>query len=309
MPVRDAGVVDAGGPTAGALPDPCEGQGPFGNPLTNVKTPEEVATGFGFIEGPVWHAGLGVLFFSDMDFGDERPDGVASKIWRLTPPGQVEVFVADSGSNGIAITDEGALLAATHDAQTLSYFDPLSGARRTLALDYEGKAFNSPNDLVLHRSGSVFFTDPDWQLRPREAAIDFTGVYRYREGRPVELIWSALRKPNGIALSPAEDVLYVGSNDNNVLVFPVAADGTPGVPRIFASPGPSDGMTVDCAGNLYVTSAEVVVYTPEGGEVGRIALPKRPSNVAFGGPDARTLYITARESLYRVRLAVPGRPY
>lgn len=304
------GGLDAGRDSGPHVPtgSVCPAAVSKGDPLAGAAQPMMVRAGFNFIEGPVWHAELGVLFFSDMDFSDSGPSGVASRIHRFTPPDGFEVFIESSGSNGLALTLDGKLLAATHDQQTLSVFDPVSGARTTRTLSYQGKAFNSPNDLVVRSDGNIYFTDPDWQLPPRASETMMTGVYRVNPAGAVSLVIGTLDKPNGIALSPAEDVLYVGSAGADVLSFPVAADGQVGASTVFASPGASDGMAVDCAGNLYVTAGAVVVYRPDGGEWGRLTVPS-PSNLAFGGPERRTLYITAQQTLFAVELAIPGMPY
>lgn len=124
------------------------------------------------------------------------------------------------------------------------------------------------------------------------------------------LVSDALDKPNGIALSPDEQTLYVGSSGADVLAYPVAADGSTGTPSVLASPGGSDGMTVDCAGNLYVTSGgEAKVLSPDGDALFAIDVAETPSNVAFGGANRRTLYITAGTGLYSIELEIPGLPY
>ena len=162
----------------------------------------------------------------------------------------------------------------------------------------------------MRSDGSVYFTDPDWQLGARTSQTGFTGVYRASTDLEVTLITDALGNPNGIALSPDERTLYVGSAGNDVLAFPVDADSSVGAPSVFASPGASDGMGIDCAGNLYVAAGtEVRVYSPAGAELGVIAVAQTPSNVAFGGSDHQTLYVTAQSGLYSIHLQVPGLPY
>jgi gluconolactonase len=270
---------------------------------------------FGFLEGPVWIAEEGVLLFSDMDMGNAGALGPPARIRRLRPPSTFDVFVQTSNSNGLALWQGNALLAATHDTQSLSLFKLDSGARTELAVLADGKHFNSPNDLTVRSDGTVYFTDPDWQIASRPSETMKTGVYRLppplRENaaNSALLVDGTLDKPNGIALSPDERTLYVGSSGNEIWKYAVQADGSLGQRTMFATTGSSDGLTIDCAGNVYVTSGTVEVFAADGMRRGEITLGGQPSNVAFGGADRKTLYITAGSRLYSVKLNVPGYPY
>jgi gluconolactonase len=220
------------------------------------------------------------------------------------------VFIDNSGSNGLAVDDQG-LVACTHDTQTLSRYDLTSKERSVFVADYQGKHFNSPNDVALHSKGYVYFTDPDWQLGPRPNQTGVTGVYFRNGGGEVTLIDGELPKPNGVTLSPDETRLYVGASNGEISVYPVLADGSVGARTKFASVAEPDGMAVDCAGRLYVAShgpGEVVVLSPEGAVVSRIAVAPRATNVAFGGPDHKTLLITAGTGVYSVDGSVAGFP-
>jgi len=278
-------------------------------PEASARTATLVQGGFGFIEGPVWLASKGVLLFSDMDMGNSTPNGPPSRIRRLMPPASFDVFLEGSNSNGLAVDGNDDVLACTHDTQALSRFDADTGARTDLPVLYQGKALNSPNDLAVASDGTVYFTDPDWQLAPRTSQTGFTGVYRRTPTGELLLIDDSLPNPNGIALSPDETTLYVGANESDVFAYTVQSDGAATDRRVFASPGASDGMTVDCAGNVYVSAATVRVFAPDGQALGEISVAQTPANVAFGGADRRTLYITARSGLYAIGLRVPGRPY
>lgn len=281
------------------------------DPLAGSPVPQLIQSGFGFIEGPVWLADQSVLVFSDLDFPATGADGSPSRMRRFTPPSTFDVFVESSNSNGMALDIDGQLLAGSQDIRSLSRFDPETGERTLIDLRYEDHRFNSPNDLVVRSDGTVYFTDPSYQLAPRMAEIDSTGVYRVGPDRAaVSLVTDALEEPNGIALSPDESTLYVGSAANEVYAYPVADDGTTGAGTVFAAPGGSDGMAVDCAGNLYVTADDLVhIYAPDGEKRGAVTIPPGPSNLAFGGPNRTTLFITAQDSLYSIELAVPGLPY
>lgn len=240
--------------------------------------------------------------------------GPPAMIRRLSPPAAFSVFAPSSNSNGLALDAEGRILAATHDNQGLSWFDAATGARTPIEVRSSGKHLNSPNDLAVRSDGTVYLTDPDYQ-RGARAEEAKKGLYRLRPPlmasgtNEASLIDGTLTQPNGVALSPDEKTLYVGSSGPEIWKFAVAADGSLSDRTKFAETGPSDGLTVDCAGNLYVTSGEVEVFAPDGTRLGGIALDGTPSNVAFGGSDRKTLYITAGAQLYSIQMNVPGFPY
>jgi gluconolactonase len=292
------------------LPSFCDGAGDAPPPghderLTRVKD------GFVFVEGPIWSDALGAFLFSEMDFDHEGKNGPPSKIHRLVLPSSVDVFIADGGSNGLAIDEQG-LVACTHDTQTLTRFDLVTKARSVFAADYQGKHFNSPNDVALHSKGYAYFTDPDWQLGDRKNETGMTGVYLRKPTGEVVLIDGGLDKPNGVTLSPDETRLYVGSSSGVVQWYPVLSDGSVGKREALAEVKEPDGMAVDCAGRLYVAShapGEVVVLSPEGKTLSVIKVAPRATNVAFGGPDHKTLLITAGTGVYSVHSDMPGFPY
>jgi gluconolactonase len=274
-----------------------------------------VKGGFKFLEGPVWFANLGVLFFSDMNFHEKNDNGPPSLMHRLTPPSTVEDFIPASGTNGLAIAPDGRILAATHDIQSLAKFDPISKARTNIDLAYQGKHFNSPNDLAVRSDGNVYFSDPSYQLGSRTSETTTTGVYRVSPAGEVLLVDDKQRQPNGITLSVDETTLYVSNGQGTIVKYAVSADGSTGPPAKFVDAS-SDGMTKDCAGNLYTTNANqqtVDVYDPAGAKIGSITGVAACTNVAFGGADRKTLYITAGPdqsgALYSVQLEVSGYPY
>ena len=279
---------------------------------------ERVATrlqgGFGFLEGPLWIAEQGILLFTDMDFSaPASASGPPARIRRFTPPNTFDVWVEQGNSNGLALGVDQDVIACSHDVQSLSTFDRQTRARSPLPLLYQGDHFNSPNDVTVRSDGSIYFTDPDWQIGTRDSETGMTGVYRKPPMGDVELVIGTVYRPNGIALSPDERTLYVGSAENDVLRFAVGDDGSVGASEVFVSPGASDGFAVDCAGNLYVTTGAVVkVFAPDRTDLGTITLPpggNNPSNAAFGGPASTTLFITAGSALYSIELLVMGLPY
>lgn len=284
---------------------------PYPNPLPAAPVATRLRDDFLFTEGPLWVASEGVLLFSDTDFStSSNPNGPEVKIRRLTPPDTFDVFIPSSGSNGLALANDGRVLAATHDTQSLAYFDPSSGARENIDLSYRGKAFNSPNDLAVRSDGTVYFTDPDYEIGPRVSETRVFGVYRVSARGRVSLIDGRVARPNGIALSPDERTLYVAGREADLYRYDLDEDGNyVGEREVFASPGEGDGLTVDCAGNVYVTALSVKVYDPEGVQLGEIVAGEKATNVAFGGPNQTTLYITSQNELYSIELNVPGRSY
>lgn len=293
-----------------ALPDFCAGAGSAPPPGASAR-PTLLKDGFVFVEGPVWSDRLGAFFFSEMDFEHQGKNGPPSKIHRLVLPSTVETFIASAGSNGLAIDEQG-LVACTHDTQTLSRFDLATKERSVFVADYQGKHFNSPNDVALHSAGYVYFSDPDWQLGDRPNETGVTGVYLRKPTGEVVLIDGGLSKPNGVTLSPDETRLYVGSASGVIQWYPVLADGSVGPRQALAEVKEPDGMAVDCAGRLYVAShapGELVVLSPEGQTLSTIQVAPRATNVAFGGPDRKTLLITAGSGVYSLRSETPGFPY
>jgi gluconolactonase len=223
----------------------------------------------------------------------------------------VEVFIEQSGSNGLAIDGSG-LVACTHDQQNVSRYSLETRERSVLVSDVQGKHFNSPNDVTVHSDGHIYFTDPDWQIGQRKSETGVTGVYMRDATGTVSRIDGELPKPNGITLSPDETRLYVGSLNGEINEYPVAPDGSVGVRRLFAKVDQPDGMAIDCAGNLYVAShgpGQVVVLSKEGELISTIEVGPRTTNAAFGGPDRRTLLITSGTGVYSIETKVPGLPY
>jgi gluconolactonase len=316
----DAGT-DAGGTGGSRFAQICGSASSFPSPLPadeNQRRAQPVGSQtFGFIEGPVWLADQGVLLFSDMDFStSSNPNGPSARIRRLRPPSSFDVFAENANSNGLALGTDGAVLGASHDIQGLSRFDAQSAQRTLFQVRSDAKRLNSPNDLTVRSDGTVFFTDPDWQLGPRSSETKLMGVYKLAPPlmagatHAASLLEGTLNKPNGVALSPDESTLYVGSSGQEIWKYPLAADGSVGARSMFVgNAGASDGMAMDCAGNLYVAAGTIKVFAPSGMMLGQISLNDSPSNAAFGGADRKTLYITAGSRLYSIQLNVPGFPY
>ncbi|WP_461120425.1 SMP-30/gluconolactonase/LRE family protein [Saccharothrix stipae] len=318
-----AGAVAPAAPgafAAAAAASPCTPGTSYGPPLpTRAVAAQLVRGGFNFLEGPTWDQRTGTLLLSHM----QNPTGPQrvqpSAVLRYTPPATFETFIADAGSNGLAVTSDGTrLLAATHDNRTVSSYSLTDRSRTTVAANHLGRAFNSPNDLTTGQDGTTYFTDPNYQRGNRaDEQGGRTGVFRVRDG-VVGLVDDTLPQPNGIVLSPDGRTLYVGATGSNAIVkYTVFPDGTTGNRTTFASMRTPDGATVDCAGNLYWASYDeglVHVFSPTGARLGTISAGRNTTNAAFGGPDGRTLFITSGTpgggfGLYQTRLNVPGNHY
>jgi gluconolactonase len=297
---------------------------------------EKVATCCKWLEGPVW-THQGYLVFADIP---------GNRILKWTAGGGISVFLQpsgylgkepftgpESGSNGMTLDHRGRLTVAGHARRNVYRLETMSAKSQitVLADRYQGKRLNSPNDLVYARDGSLYFTDPPYGLQTQGDAdpqkeLDFNGVFRIRgavaqkPGAPpdpakIEPIIKDLTRPNGIAFSPDEKILYIAVSDPQHKVwmkYDVKADGTVENGKVFydatSAPGDGgpDGIKVDEKGNLYGAGpAGVWVFSPDGRHLGTFHIPERVANLNWGD-DGRMLYITASSSLYRVRLKIPG---
>lgn len=267
--------------------------------------PECLATGFQFTEGPIWMPD-GYLLFSDIP---------ADRIYKWTPEEGARVWREPSGnSNGLTLDRQNRLLVCEHGNRRVSRVEA-DGTLTSLADRYRGKRLNSPNDIVVKSDGTIYFTDPSYGIRPEEQEQPFNGLYRILADGTVELLAGDFVLPNGLAFSADESVLYVAdSHYRHVRALDVLADGTLTNSRVLADmdhpqPGSPDGMKIDVEGNLYVAGATGMwVFEPDGTCLGIIVPPERPANCAWGDVDRQSLYITARTSLYRIRVKVPGLP-
>jgi gluconolactonase len=295
------------------------GTGGF-DPLEGIGEIELVAEGFMRTEGPTWRTAEQTLLFSDIP---------ANTIYELTPPNTIAVFRDDSGnSNGLDSDVDGLLLAAEHGNRRLSR-TLADGTIVDVASEYQGDPLNSPNDIAVRSDGTIYFTDPPHGIDAAERVLDFNGVFRVDPAGELTAEWEGAKSenPNGLVLSPDESILYVGVDSRHrVMAFDVNLDGSLSGQRTFVDRTfvnqltYPDGMAIDTGGNLYVSASAggVWVYDPEGSLWGTIEVPgdRRPYNCAFGGADARTLYITAGDraaldiatggALYEVRLVHPG---
>jgi len=280
----------------------------------NVEV-EQVGTGFIFTEGPIWHPQENFLLFSDMP-GDVRR--------RWTPDGNIEEVMRPANKcNGMTRDAELNLLVCEHSTSSVVR-ERADGTRETLATHYQGKELNSPNDIIVHSDGSIYFSDPTYGRLPgfgieRECELDFQGVYRIPPGGgDPQLLVDDFGEPNGLCFSPDESLLYINDTPNaNIRVFDVQPDGTIANGHMFAvnigdgdlaKGGLVDGMKCDERGNIWVSGPDGVwVFAPSGEHLGVVGIPESVGNLHWGGPDWTWMFVPASTSLYRFETKVAGR--
>lgn len=273
---------------------------------------EHLATGFEFVEGPVWNGPGGFLIFSDI---------IGDAMYRWTGVDGITVFRQPSNmANGNAFDHHGRLVTCEHATSRLVRLEH-DGSIRVLASHYDGKELNSPNDVVVKGDGSIYFTDPDsgrkdpWGV-PRERDLPFCGVYRLSPDGELTLLVDDFVIPNGLCFSLDESHLFVNDTARrHIRLFDVRSDGTITGGEVWADVGgvegerPPDGMKIDTQGNLFCTGpGGIHVFAADGARIGVIRVPENVANFAWGDSDLQSLFITASQSLYRTRVKVPGLP-
>lgn len=254
-----------------------------------------------FTEGPVWHLD-GYVLFSDIP---------ANRINRWDEKAGYIVFREPSqSSNGLTFDRTGQLIACEGGAHRVTR-TLADGSIAVIADQFEGKRLNSPNDVVVSKKGIIYFTDPPFGVADGDRELDFQGVFAVQPDGKLTLFYRGMNRPNGLALSPDESVLYVDDTEEKLVnAFALKEDGSAtGQPTVFGrlDGWGADGMKVDTQGNVYVTGPNgLYIWDKQGGWVGRLEVPEIPSNCAFGGTDGKTLFITARASLYSVQTKISG---
>jgi gluconolactonase len=290
---------------------------------------EILAGGFDWAEGPVWiPRDGGYLLCSDIPKNSiiKWQEGKGKSVF-LKPSGYTGSgnSLREPGSNGLTRDPQGRLVACDHGERRVYRLEKDGKTKTTLAGRYEGKRFNSPNDLVYKSNGDLYFTDPPYGLMVKGSEdfpgreLDFCGVYRLSKDGTLTLLTKEMSRPNGIAFSPDERILYVANSDPEKAVwmaFDVKEDGTLGIGRVFfdatkwarsKKPGLPDGMKVDRRGNLFATGpGGVLVFAPDGTHLGTIATGVPTANCAWGN-DGRVLYVTADKDLCRIKTLTSGK--
>ncbi|MEP6999031.1 MAG: SMP-30/gluconolactonase/LRE family protein [bacterium] len=286
---------------------------------------EKLAEGFDWTEGPVWRKNGGYLLFTDIPRNAinrwKEGEGITTF---LRPAGYsgATPFGRELGSNGLTFDAHDRLVMADHGNRQIARLNDSLFTKTTLADRYDGKRFNSPNDLVFHPNGDLYFTDPPYGLDGRNDSkakeLPFNGVFRLKPNGELTLLTKDLTFPNGIAISPDGRTLYVAISDAMKplwMAYDIQADGTIARGRVFFDPaalaaqgriGSPDGMKVDASGNVFASGpGGVLIFNATGKHLGTIITGERTSNVGFGD-DGATLYMTCDHKLMRIRLSTKG---
>jgi gluconolactonase len=258
-------------------------------------TLEIIGKGFTYTEGPAWSKD-GFLIFSDT---------AADQVWKWTPGSEAAVLRQPAnGPSGNAFDSQGRLYTCETHARRVVRANK-DGRIEVLAEKWEGKRLNAPDDLAVSKSDHVYFTDPAFGEQSDHRELDFYGVYHLPPKGPLKLVARPAGRPNGIAISPNGRVLYVtNSDERNVRAYELDHNGDTSNERVLVSglAGIPGGIRVNEKGDLYIATAKgIAIYSAEGKPIHTIEVHDRPSNCAFD-PDGKTLYVTARGLLLRIRL-------
>jgi len=275
--------------------------------ILETTTAERLATGFGFTEGPLWHPD-GFYYFVDIR---------KSLLHRLTPGRTPEVVRSNTGEgNGTTFDPQGRCIQCEGGNRRVTRWS--ADGRSEVVMDrHEGKRINRPNDVVCKSDGSIWFTDPGLRIPLGEKELAHSGVYCVNSDGTNRLV-AEFEYPNGLAFSPDERTLYVANTRQAQYIHAIELDGAGNMARrrIFAdmsseeTDGVPDGMKVDQQGRVYCTGpGGTWVFAPDGSRLGIIRTPEIPANLCFGGPDLKTIFFTARTSVYSLRAKTPGQPH
>lgn len=260
---------------------------------------EKVADKLQFADGPVWLKD-GFLLFSDVP---------TNRILKSAPGEAVAVFRENTnGASGNAVDSQGRLYTCETHARRVTRTDK-KGKIEVLAEKFEGKRFNAPNDIAVRHDNQVYFTDPAFGGQQDSRELNFYGIFHLTPKGEIEVVAKPKGRPNGVAFSPNGKLLYVtNSDEKNVYCYDLDKNGAASNERVLISAieGVPDGIRTDEKGNLYIAAKALLIYTPEGKLIRPMPLGEKPSNLAFGGADLQSLFVTARTSVYRVHLPVKG---
>ncbi|QCU74394.1 SMP-30/gluconolactonase/LRE family protein [Pseudoalteromonas distincta] len=278
------------------------------SPLIKGVIPTLVSDDFLFLEGPTWSSQDNAFYFSEMNFASLQALGPDSTIYKLQLPNTITTYLKHSGTNGL-YAKSGNLYNLNHNTQSLSKINIKSKTNTVIVNKFDGLSFSSPNDMTMHRNGDIYFTDPNWQLGERTQQIPYTGVYKLSNMGVLSLIDATLEKPNGVALSPDQHTLYIGDFSNRVSKYTIDENGNISPREDFIKVTSPDGIKVDSAGNIYVSSHSkgvINIYTPEGAFIDKIELGPNVTNLAFGGKNRKTLLITTAKGLFTLDVKIAG---
>ncbi|GAB0110948.1 SMP-30/gluconolactonase/LRE family protein [Pseudoalteromonas distincta] len=278
------------------------------SPLIKGVIPTLVSDDFLFLEGPTWSSQDNAFYFSEMNFASLQALGPDSTIYKLQLPNTITTYLKHSGTNGL-YAKSGNLYNLNHNTQSLSKINIKSKTNTVIVNKFDGLSFSSPNDMTMHRNGDIYFTDPNWQLGERTQQIPYTGVYKLSNMGVLSLIDATLEKPNGVALSPDQRTLYVGDFSNRVSKYTIDENGDILPREDFIKVTSPDGIKVDSAGNIYISSHSkgvINIYTPRGSLIDKIELGPNVTNLAFGGKNRKTLLITTAKGLFTLDVKVAG---
>ena len=265
---------------------------------------EKLAGGMGFLEGPQWvPAAGGFLVFSDI------PN---NEIKKWTAAGGLATFRKPSNkANGHALDGQGRLVSCEHDGRRIAILEK-DGSLKTVVEAHAGKKLSSPNDVVVKSDGTVWFTDPPYGIKPDQKEQAANYVFRFDpKDKSIQPVAEDFDRPNGLAFSPDEKKLYVADSGQpkHIRVFDVENGGRLANGKVFCKidKGGPDGIRCDAGGRIWSSAGDgVQVFAPDGHLIGKILVPESPANLCFGGVDGKTLFITARTSLYSISVSVKG---
>ncbi|MDR1971969.1 MAG: SMP-30/gluconolactonase/LRE family protein [Treponema sp.] len=271
-------------------------------PGTNLR---QLTTGdYLFTEGPVWDSGEDCLYFTDFQ---------KLTIWKWTEKSGAILYRENSNrAIGLSMDARGRIVSAESGAHRIAYAD--NQASIPIVSDFNGKQLNSPNDVVVSKEGYILFTDPYSDMLGGPRVLGFNGIFSVSPKGETRLVDDVFERPNGIALSPDESVLYVNdTKQQSIYAFSFGKDGKTSRIGLFAKvdesygKGAVDGMKVDTLGNVYVTGpGGIWVFDSAGTPLAVLFIPEQAGNFCFGGRDAKTIYITASTSVYALDAGVPG---
>jgi gluconolactonase len=291
-------------PLLNAVNNPSNEQSPL---IKGVK-PTLVSDELLFLEGPTWSSQDNAFYFSEMNFASSQALGPDSTIYKLVLPNTLTTYLKHSGTNGLYAKGE-SLYTLNHSTQSLSKINIKSKTNTVIVSEFDGLSFSSPNDMTMHKNGDIFFTDPNWQIGERTQQMPYTGAYKLSNTGTLSLIDATLEKPNGVALSPDQHTLYVGDFSNRVSKYTIDKNGDILPREDFIKVTSPDGIKVDSAGNIYVSSHSkgvINIYTPSGAFIDKIELGPNVTNLAFGGKNRKTLLITTAKGLFTLDVKIAG---